>query len=119
VLADTLRTDRARLRPLHPDSAATTALRATVRARVCEPMPMSSTWSGAVAEETVTAASGDNPGTSRKMPWRLSLKVIDDLADPGAAVIRDLGTGPQAGNPLVVAGGCDHRHDPHTNRGDS
>jgi transposase len=33
VLADTLRTDRARLRPLVPDSAATTALRATVRAR--------------------------------------------------------------------------------------
>jgi transposase len=33
VLADTLRTDRARLRPLVPDSPATTALRATVRAR--------------------------------------------------------------------------------------
>jgi transposase len=33
VLADTLRTDRARLRPLHPDSPATIALRATVRAR--------------------------------------------------------------------------------------
>jgi transposase len=33
VLADTLRTDRARLRPLTPDSPATTSLRATVRAR--------------------------------------------------------------------------------------
>jgi transposase len=33
VLADTLRTDRARLRPLVPDSAATAALRAAVRAR--------------------------------------------------------------------------------------
>lgn len=33
VLADTLRTDRARLRPLVPDSPATTALRAAVRAR--------------------------------------------------------------------------------------
>jgi transposase len=33
VLADTLRTDRARLRPLQPDSPATIALRATVRAR--------------------------------------------------------------------------------------
>ena len=33
VLADTLRTDRARLRPLVPDSPATTALRATCRAR--------------------------------------------------------------------------------------
>jgi transposase len=33
VLADTLRTDRARLRPLVPDSAATTALRAACRAR--------------------------------------------------------------------------------------
>jgi transposase len=33
VLADTLRTDRARLRPLTPDSPATVALRATVRAR--------------------------------------------------------------------------------------
>jgi len=33
VLADTLRTDRARLRPLVPDTPATTALRATVRAR--------------------------------------------------------------------------------------
>jgi transposase len=33
VLADTLRTDRARLRPLVPDSAATAALRATCRAR--------------------------------------------------------------------------------------
>jgi transposase len=33
VLADTLRTDRARLRPLIPDSAATQTLRATVRAR--------------------------------------------------------------------------------------
>src|SRR5204863_3258927 len=33
VLADTLRTDRARLRPLTPDSPATIALRATVRAR--------------------------------------------------------------------------------------
>jgi transposase len=33
VLADTLRTDRARLRPLVPDSAATVALRAAVRAR--------------------------------------------------------------------------------------
>jgi transposase len=33
VLADTLRTDRARLRPLQPDSPATQALRATVRAR--------------------------------------------------------------------------------------
>jgi transposase len=33
VLADTLRTDRARLRPLQPDSPATLALRATVRAR--------------------------------------------------------------------------------------
>ena len=33
VLADTLRTDRARLRPLTPDSPATTALRATCRAR--------------------------------------------------------------------------------------
>ena len=33
VLADTLRTDRLRLRPLHPDSPATVALRATVRAR--------------------------------------------------------------------------------------
>ncbi|MEU6722065.1 IS110 family transposase [Nonomuraea sp. NPDC046802] len=33
VLADTLRTDRARLRPLTPDSPATTTLRATVRAR--------------------------------------------------------------------------------------
>ena len=33
VLADTLRTDRARLRPLIPDSAATAALRATCRAR--------------------------------------------------------------------------------------
>lgn len=33
VLADTLRTDRARLRPLQPDSPATTTLRATVRAR--------------------------------------------------------------------------------------
>jgi transposase len=33
VLADTLRTDRARLRPLVPDSAATLALRAAVRAR--------------------------------------------------------------------------------------
>jgi len=33
VLADTLRTDRARLRPLQPDSPATVTLRATVRAR--------------------------------------------------------------------------------------
>ncbi len=33
VLADTLRTDRARLRPLAPDSPATVTLRATVRAR--------------------------------------------------------------------------------------
>ncbi len=33
VLADTLRTDRARLRPLTPDSPATVALRATCRAR--------------------------------------------------------------------------------------
>jgi transposase len=33
VLADTLRTDRARLRPLIPDSAATLALRAAVRVR--------------------------------------------------------------------------------------
>jgi transposase len=33
VLADTLRTDRARLRPLAPDSPATIALRATCRAR--------------------------------------------------------------------------------------
>jgi transposase len=33
VLADTLRTDRARLRPLHPDSPATIALRDTCRAR--------------------------------------------------------------------------------------
>ena len=33
VLADTLRTDRARLRPLVPDSPATVALRAAVRAR--------------------------------------------------------------------------------------
>jgi transposase len=33
VLADTLRTDRARLRPLQPDSPATITLRATVRAR--------------------------------------------------------------------------------------
>jgi transposase len=33
VLADTLRTDRLRLRPLQPDSPATTTLRATVRAR--------------------------------------------------------------------------------------
>jgi transposase len=33
VLADTLRTDRARLRPLVPDSPATTALRAACRAR--------------------------------------------------------------------------------------
>uniref|UniRef100_UPI001C5E329F IS110 family transposase n=1 Tax=Pseudonocardia nigra TaxID=1921578 RepID=UPI001C5E329F len=33
VLADTLRTDRARLRPLTPDSPATQTLRATVRAR--------------------------------------------------------------------------------------
>ena len=33
VLADTLRTDRARLRPLVPDTAATVALRATCRAR--------------------------------------------------------------------------------------
>jgi Transposase len=33
VLADTLRTDRVRLRPLVPDSPATTALRATCRAR--------------------------------------------------------------------------------------
>jgi transposase len=33
VLADTLRTDRARLRPLVPNSAATTALRAACRAR--------------------------------------------------------------------------------------
>lgn len=33
VLADTLRTDRARLRPLIPDSPATLTLRATVRAR--------------------------------------------------------------------------------------
>ena len=33
VLADTVRTDRARLRPLTPDSAATVTLRMTVRAR--------------------------------------------------------------------------------------
>ena len=33
VLADTLRTDRTRLRPLVPDTPATTALRATCRAR--------------------------------------------------------------------------------------
>jgi transposase len=33
VLADTLRTDRARLRPLEPDSPATAALRSAVRAR--------------------------------------------------------------------------------------
>ena len=33
VLADTLRTDRARLRPLVPDTPATVALRATCRAR--------------------------------------------------------------------------------------
>jgi len=33
VLADTLRTDRARLRPLEPDSPETTVLRAAVRAR--------------------------------------------------------------------------------------
>ncbi|MDT4971705.1 MAG: hypothetical protein QOG22_1848 [Pseudonocardiales bacterium] len=33
VLADTLRTDRARLRPLTPDTPATTTLRATCRAR--------------------------------------------------------------------------------------
>jgi transposase len=33
VLADTLRTDRARLRPLQPDTPATSTLRATVRAR--------------------------------------------------------------------------------------
>ena len=33
VLADTLRTDRARLRPLIPDSPATVALRQTCRAR--------------------------------------------------------------------------------------
>lgn len=33
VLADTLRTDRARLRPLTPDSSATTALRSACRAR--------------------------------------------------------------------------------------
>ena len=34
VLADTVRTDRARLRPLAPDSAATVTLRMTVRARL-------------------------------------------------------------------------------------
>ena len=33
VLADTLRTDRARLRPLVPDSPATVTLRGTCRAR--------------------------------------------------------------------------------------
>jgi len=33
VLADTLRTDRARLRPLTPDSSATIALRSACRAR--------------------------------------------------------------------------------------
>jgi transposase len=33
VLADTLRTDRARLRPLRPDTPATLTLRATIRAR--------------------------------------------------------------------------------------
>jgi transposase len=33
VLADVTRTDRARLRPLQPDTAATTAIRTTVRAR--------------------------------------------------------------------------------------
>jgi transposase len=33
VLADTLRTDRARLRPLIPDTAATVQLRSAVRAR--------------------------------------------------------------------------------------
>lgn len=34
VLADTLRTDRTRLRPLHPDTPATTTLRATIRAQI-------------------------------------------------------------------------------------
>jgi hypothetical protein len=39
VLADTVRTDRARLRPLTPDSAATVTLRMTVRARQDLPRP--------------------------------------------------------------------------------
>ncbi len=40
-----------------------------MRMRVCSDEPLSWTSSGAVADETLTGASGCRPGTSRKIPW--------------------------------------------------
>ena len=60
VLADTLRTDRARLRPLIPDSPATTALRALCRAR---------------KDLVIHRSPRGQPA-----PWRISAVSIPDLS---------------------------------------
>jgi hypothetical protein len=69
VLADTLRTDRARLRPLIPDTAATVMLRSAVRAaRTCS--PTGSGWptsSARTCGSSTPARSGCSP-TSTPSP---------------------------------------------------
>ena len=79
VLADTLRTDRMRLRPLIPDTPATIALRAAVRARkdllahrvaVCN--ACAPTWPRHSRRDRAVLRSGqpDQPGVPD--PFRLS-----------------------------------------------
>ena len=73
VLADTLRTDRARLRPLVPDSAATVALRRACRARRDLVSPPRRGWPTSCARTCATcspARSGCSPTSTPRSAWR-------------------------------------------------
>ena len=73
VLADTLRTDRARLRPLVPDSPATVALRAACRARKDLVAPPGRGWPTSCAptcESSSPARSACSPTSTPRSAWR-------------------------------------------------
>ena len=72
VLADTLRTDRARLRPLVPDSPATVALRRTCRARkdLVGHRVARANQLRAHLKPSSPAPSGCSPTSTRRSAWR-------------------------------------------------
>jgi Transposase len=72
MLADTLRTDRARLRPLQPDTPATTTLRATVRARrdLSPTGSRSATNCAPTCSAPSPARSACSPNWTARSAWR-------------------------------------------------
>jgi transposase len=107
VLADTLRTDRARLRPLVPDSPATVTLRAAVRAR--RDLVRHRVAAGNQLRAWLASAFPGAVGLFSDLCGRLSLSFLAAFPGPAAAARLDeqslaawLAASPVRGRPAPV-----------------